>query len=127
VLVPALSTWHEHHESARRALGQQVVAVGHCVVEAYSVLTRLPEPLRVAESLAARALEALVDRVLAVDDDELRLVPSRLAAAGVAGGAAYDGLIALTAATHGATLVTRDARAATTYRACGARFELLEP
>jgi len=50
---------------------------------------------------------------------------ARLAAAGVIGGAVYDGLIAATAAHHGAVILSLDHRAARTYEALGARFRLL--
>lgn len=38
---------------------------------------------------------------------------------GIAGGAAYDALIAATAASHGARLITCDKRAAAVYEAYG--------
>lgn len=41
---------------------------------------------------------------------------------GVAGGAVYDALVGLAAVEHGATLATRDGRAAATYEAVGARI-----
>ena len=41
------------------------------------------------------------------------------------GGAAYDGVLALTAAAHRAELLTRDRRAATTHEALGVRYRLL--
>jgi predicted nucleic acid-binding protein len=48
-----------------------------------------------------------------------------LAAVRVSGGATYDGLIALTALDHDLELLSRDLRAARTYRALGVRFRLL--
>jgi predicted nucleic acid-binding protein len=51
--------------------------------------------------------------------------PSRMAAAGVSAGSAYDGLIALTALRHDIELISRDTRAVRTYRALGVRFRLL--
>jgi toxin FitB len=50
---------------------------------------------------------------------------AQFAAAGVAGGAVYDGLIASAAKEAGLLLVSCDARAAATYRALGVEFELL--
>lgn len=47
-----------------------------------------------------------------------------LATAGVSDGSVYDGLIAATAAHNGAILLTADRRAARTYAALGAKFEL---
>lgn len=46
-----------------------------------------------------------------------------LAAADVRGGAAYDGLVGLTAAAHGCLLLTRDRRAATTYDQLGVSWQ----
>jgi predicted nucleic acid-binding protein len=42
-----------------------------------------------------------------------------LSGLGVAGGAVYDGLVALAAKEHGLALATRDARARGTYDAVG--------
>jgi predicted nucleic acid-binding protein len=102
-----------------------VATVGHCLIEAYSVLTRLPEPQRVSADLAAQALERLVGDVHVLDATRTGALPGELRRRGIFGGAVYDGLIALTAAQFGATLLTLDARAARTYRACGIDFELL--
>jgi predicted nucleic acid-binding protein len=44
---------------------------------------------------------------------------------GVAGGAAYDALVAATAASHGAELATCDRRAAPIYERYGVRVHLL--
>lgn len=48
-----------------------------------------------------------------------------LADGGVAGGAVFDALVALTASTGKLTLATRDARAASTYRRLGIRYEVI--
>ena len=48
-------------------------------------------------------------------------LPEILSELGIAGGAVYDALVGLAAAEHGAALATRDARAAATYEALGAR------
>ena len=60
-----------------------------------------------------------------MDASSYARAPSRLAAAGGSGGATYDGLIALTALEHDLELVSRDARAARTYRALGTHFRML--
>lgn len=44
---------------------------------------------------------------------------------GIAGGASYDALVAATAASHGAELVTCDRRAAPVYERYGIRIHLL--
>jgi hypothetical protein len=51
--------------------------------------------------------------------DEQRDLLRTLAAAGRIGGSVYDGLVALSAKLAGATLVTADARATTTYQLIG--------
>jgi toxin FitB len=62
---------------------------------------------------------------LTLDASDHAGAPVRLAAAGISGGATYDGLIALTALEHDLELLSRDRRAARTYRALGARFQLV--
>ena len=48
-----------------------------------------------------------------------------LTAAGVFGGATYDGLVGLQAIAHGETLLTLDLRAEATYRRLGVAFEVI--
>ncbi len=50
---------------------------------------------------------------------------ARLHAAGISGGAVYDGLIALIVKERGERLVTFDQRAVRTYEALGIDFELI--
>ena len=51
-LVAAVCDWHRHHETTRKeierrtAAGETPVLSAHSLAEAYSVLTRLPEPHR---------------------------------------------------------------------------------
>lgn len=123
VVIPALLQWHEAHPSAHRAAtGGSVPA--HVLVESYAVLTRLPAPHRVADEVAAELLAAWFPptRVLLPPPRLARAVVARLVEAGVRGGASYDGLVGLTAAAHGMTLLTRDERAAATYAALGVPF-----
>jgi predicted nucleic acid-binding protein len=49
----------------------------------------------------------------------------RLRSAQILGGGVYDGLVAETARSHDATLLSLDARAARVYDRLGARFELI--
>ena len=126
VIIPALAQWHPHHEIARSRLTRDAITVAHCMVESYSVLTRLPEPHRLTPALASDALARLFSRTLVLDEGQARDIPSQLADAGVRGGATYDGLIALTTKVNEATLTTLDAKASATYRLIGVDFELLE-
>jgi predicted nucleic acid-binding protein len=125
-VVAAFATWHAKHQPARTALDQGLRLVEHCALEAYSVLTRLPSPHRasgevVRDFLDARFPEALL-RLSARGGREFL---SGLPAHGVSGGAAYDALVAATAAEHGAELVTCDRRAAPVYERYGVRTRLL--
>jgi hypothetical protein len=96
------------------------------VVEAYSVLTRLPSGLAVPPTLAASVLARRFDQPpLRLDDAERGLVLEALAGAGVFGGASYDGLVALEAKAHGLTLLTLDERAQSTYRRLGVPFRAI--
>lgn len=126
VVVPALLSWHGAHEVARKVTAGTSIAA-HALVETYAVLTRLPGGSRVTPKLAAELLAGWFppDRVLEVPEEISAGLPSHLAELGVAGGATYDALIALTAASHGALLLTRDERAVATYRLLGVDHELV--
>jgi len=126
VSVPALVGDHEDHDLAEAALARADVTIAHTVAETYSVLTRLPPPRRLDGTAAAALIDSrLAARWITLDPDAYARALLRLAAHGVTGGAAYDGLIALTAAEHDAELVTLDRRATRTYRRLGVRFTLL--
>jgi hypothetical protein len=97
------------------------------MLEAYSVLTRLPSGLAVAGPTAADVLdrrfpEPAIGLDGAARDDLLRT----LAGAAVIGGSAYDGLVALEAKAAGRTLLTLDRRAQETYRRLGASFRAID-
>lgn len=90
------------------------------------MLTRLPSGLAVPASTAADVLmRRFPDDALRLDDARRRELLPRLAAAGVFGGAGYDGLVALEAAAHGLTLLTLDNRAQETYQRLGAPFQVI--
>jgi predicted nucleic acid-binding protein len=126
VCIPALADWHEAHERSR-PLAVGAVIPAHALVECYSVLTRLPDPDRLGVGVIREVLAARFPpgRVLASPPALQRSLVGRLADAGVAGGASYDGLVGLTAAHHGLVLLTRDRRAARTYDALGVEYRLV--
>ena len=96
------------------------------VIEAYSVLTRLPSGLAVAPTVAARVLARRFDEPpLRLGDDERNRLLQTLAGAGVSGGASYDGLVALEAKAHAYTLLTLDDRAQLIYQRLGAEFTVI--
>jgi predicted nucleic acid-binding protein len=125
-VVAAFASWHEHHQAARRALDGGVRLIEHCALETYSVLTRLPPPhrspgaivrdfirTRFPERFLRLSIRAYRDFVLGLPEHE------------VAGGAAYDALVAATAAECRAELVTCDRRAASVYESYGVRARFL--
>lgn len=127
-VVAAFASWHEQHEAADRALGRGARLAGHCALEAYSVLTRLPPPHRAPAALVRDFLEArFPEPYLTLSAAGHRALVPRFVELGIRGGAAYDALIAATAAQSGATLVSCDRRAAATYERLGVRVELISP
>ncbi len=120
VLVPAIVADHEFHAACHESAGLVDAAVGHVLIELYSVLTRLPQPFTVTPAAAVAAVRSYAARILDVPVDQLPDLIERFASVRIAGGSTYDALIAATAAHHGAILLTRDSRAATTYERLGA-------
>lgn len=98
----------------------------HVLLETASVLTRLPSGLAQPLDLVRELLDdAFPGALLVLPATAYRPLLASLDQAGLRGGAVFDGLIGATAAHHGARLVSLDRRAAPTYRAVGARVELL--
>lgn len=111
-LVAAVCSWHERHdvvarEVLRRLRGrQEMVLAAHALVETYSVLTRLPSPRRIAPADALAVLRGSFiahGRIVALDADDTDRLLGEMAAAGVAGGRAYDAVIAASAGKAGVT------------------------
>jgi predicted nucleic acid-binding protein len=126
VTIAALLNDHPAHDAAADALAECKTTIAHVAIETYSVLTRLPGPDRVDAKIAATVLDKRLAATYAtLDADKYASAPARLAAAGVSGGATYDGLIALTALEHDLELITRDRRAERTYRALNVPYKLL--
>lgn len=126
LVVAAFASWHEHHESARRLLDSGLRLVEHCALETYSVLTRLPPPHRSPGTVVADFIRArFPDPFLRLNPAAYRSFVLGLAAGEVTGGAAYDALVAATAAGLGAELVTCDRRAAGTYERYGVRVRFI--
>lgn len=98
----------------------------HVLLEAYSVLTRLPSGLAVGPAIAAETLTRRFSAPpLRLPDAERDVLLPTLARAGVFGGASYDGLVALEARAHAASLLTLDERAQSTYRRLAAQFTVI--
>ena len=126
VVVAACASWHEAHGIAQEALDERPRLIAHCALETFATLTRLPWPHRIQGEMVARFLEdRFVDEPLMLSALKMRDLVSVLHGLGLSGGAIYDGYIALTAAEHGANLVSLDRRAEDTYRRCGASYRIL--
>lgn len=126
VVVPALSGWHQYHQAAADALNGVAALPAHVLTEAYALLTRLPGGLAVPPEAAAAVLFARFGaEPLQLGASECQTLLSTLAAAGVGGGASYDGLVALEARAHEQVVLTRDSRAQDTYRRLGVAFRAL--
>ena len=126
VVVAACASWHESHAIALRAFERRPRLIGHCALEAYSVLTRLPAPQRMPSALVVEFLrERFPHEPLVLPAAELRDLVADLHQRGITGGAVYDGMVAMSARAHGAELVSLDRRAAETYRRCEVAHRLL--
>lgn len=126
VAVPLLVASHGAHEAvARWASGRSLALGGHALAETYSVLTRLPGDARVSPTDAVALIDDNFPDSVALPADVASAVHRELARLGIAGGATYDGVIALAALHQGLALATRDARARSSYEAVGVRVELI--
>ena len=126
LVVAAFASWHEIHEAARHALDGGLRLVEHCALETYSVLTRLPPPHRVSGELVRDFLAArFTQPYLRLSEQAYRDFILGLTDHGISGGAAYDALVAATAATNGVELLTCDKRAVPVYERYGLQVKLL--
>lgn len=126
VAVPLLVQTHAAHDRvAAWARGRDLALVGHALVETYSVLTRLPAGIRLEPDDAAAVIDANFT-VMEATAHQGADAHRRLAVAGIAGGASYDGIVALAAADAGLSLATRDQRARGTYDVVGVRVTIAD-
>jgi len=127
IVVATFASWHEFHGAADRVVDGKARLVAHCAVEAFSVLTRLPPPHRVAGQLVRDFLVArFPGPYVSLDATDYRELIPRLVELGISGGAAYDALIAATARAADDILVSCDRRAAQTYERIGVAFRLID-
>jgi predicted nucleic acid-binding protein len=125
LVVAAFASWHENHEGARRALDGGLHLIEHCALETYSVLTRLPAPHRVSGAVVREFLSTRFPQpYLRLSARAYKEFLLGLPDYGVTGGAAYDALVAATAAACGARLVTCDRRALPIYERYGVRIQI---
>jgi toxin FitB len=102
ILVAAILPWHDSHEAARGALETIMTEEGAFVlplpalVEAYSVLTRMPAPHRMSPRDAFSSLTTLLldaARIVSLDGHEAWPFLKAAVAAEAAGGGVYDAQI----------------------------------
>lgn len=126
LVVAGFASWHESHATALRALAEGPCLLAHVALESYSVLTRLPPPHRSEPSIVIAFLgRRFPGAPLALPGNEQVELVDRAARLGVSGGAIYDALVGVTAATAGARLLTRDRRAIRTYELFDVPYEFL--
>jgi predicted nucleic acid-binding protein len=100
VLVPVFIAGHEHHERSIAAFSKatpgSACSAAHCLAEAYSTLTRLPEKYRASPEQAMGCVEAIVERltVVTLDAREYLSAIRHAAGAGITGGTIYDAILA---------------------------------
>lgn len=127
VAVAALDPAHEAHPACRRALiDLRPALAGHAAFETYSVLTRLPIPLRLDAEQAASVLTAAFPGECWLDAAGMRGLRESLGRLGIVGGSVYDALVGQSAAANGRTLLTRDRRAERTYRLLEVKYRFIE-
>jgi|688.fasta_scaffold719098_2 hypothetical protein len=126
VAIAALDPVHEAHPACRRALVDLRPALaGHAVFETYSVLTRLPIPLRLSADQAVSVIADAFPGDCWLDAAGLRGLREQLAGLDIVGGSVYDALVGQAALTNDRTLLTRDRRAERTYRSLGVEYQFV--
>lgn len=127
VAIAGLDPAHEAHSACRRALVEFGPALaGHATFETYSVLTRLPLPLRLTPGQAASVLAAAFPEDCWLDSVETRDLRQRLADLGLVGGSVYDALVGQAATANRRRLLTRDRRAERTYRSLDVAYRFVD-
>jgi AbrB family looped-hinge helix DNA binding protein len=105
---------------------ERVRRIEHCALETYSVLTRLTPPHRSPGPMGPRFHSNRLPRpFLRLSASAYRTFVFGLPEQAMAGGDAYDALVAATAAKCRAALVTCDRRAAAVYGNYGVRISFL--
>lgn len=117
---------HETHAATLAAIrGRRPGLAGHAWFETYSVLTRLPAPLRRSPADAGRLLAHDFPATGFLAEAAAAGLGAELARLGISGGAVYDALVGAAARQHGRPLLTGDARARSVYEALGVELEVI--
>lgn len=108
VAIASVDPNHDAHQESRRVVSERKpVLAGHAAVETFSVLTRLPVPLRVSAAVARDLMRRVFGPACWPAAGAMDGFLDDLADAGIVGGATYDALVAFAATTNGLTLLTR--------------------
>jgi predicted nucleic acid-binding protein len=127
IAVPLVVADHDHHRRVVEAVDARVLGLaGHAAFETYSVLTRLPPPARRGPAAVTRLLAHNFPASRFLGGEGAADLLRQLAPVGIAGGAVYDALVGAAAAQHGLELLTRDRRAAETYRLLDVAFTIVD-
>ena len=127
VAVALVVAGHEHHAVVIDALhGRRLGLAGHAAFETFSVLTRLPAPMRRTPAVVDEVLRHNFPATKFLPADSAGLLLYELAGLGVAGGSVYDALVGATARAYDLELATSDRRAVETYRSLGVATRLIE-
>lgn len=106
--------------------GRPPVGAGRArVFETYSVLTRLPVPLRLTAEQASSVLTAAFPEDCWLDPGGPRDLWRRLAPLGTGGGSVYDALVGQASAANGRILLTHDQRAERTSQSLGIEYRFV--
>ncbi len=101
-LIAAACDWHIHHRSTvedierRWGMGERMIVPSHAVLEAHSVLSRLPPPFRLLPREAAHVLEASWGKgeCVALAPPEYWALLRKESARGIGGCRIHDAVIA---------------------------------
>jgi predicted nucleic acid-binding protein len=118
---------HTHHDVVFEALsGRRLGLAGHAAFETYSVLTRMPPPVRLTPAAALRVLRANFPHTRFLSPRPAAELLASLPGHDLAGGSVYDALVGAVAREHRIPLGTRDRRAAHTYQALELEVEFVD-
>jgi predicted nucleic acid-binding protein len=118
---------HEAHAATLEAVrGRRLGLAGHAWFETYSVLTRLPPPLRRSPADASRLLSHNFPTAAFLGEVQAAALGPELARLGVSGGAVYAALVGAAARQHRHRLISGDARARPVYDALGVAIQIIE-
>ena len=126
VAVPLVLGDHDQHDLVVDGVGSRRLGLaGHAALETYSVITRLPAPLRRTPPVVETMLSRRFPGTVHLASERAAALFGSLAERRLTGGSVYDALVAACAVEHGLTLITADRRAIPTYRALSVEVEIL--